>query len=324
MKIYAANICRLIGAVLVFCVLLFSGCKAETPTDSLSRLSENDESPRLSAVTSKGLHLQFNLVPTGKPLSFGLKLVGKVRAPYPYTERYGGRITSAVQLIAIDPENGCVYHGTSDRPGTVPLDPLSDKDIQRHKNDQATVSEIEADFTVDLIRQLNLPAKETQWHIFMWMDDCVTPVKTVRFAGQVNSNSMQECSKGNVDNIVELHAADHSSIEMLGPGSIRLELSCLQGRDCEVRGVCRVRPEDMDAKWLSLFSLCQHSRVLHFRSVPVQPEVCRASGITFAFNPNTFAGCTSEDARVYFLAVVGDAVSNVLVIERPYLHENIR
>ncbi len=316
MKIDAINIGRLIGAVPVFCMLLFFGCKAEMLTDSSSCLYKNNVSSGLSVVASKGLYLQFNLVPTGESLPNELKLTGKIRAAYPYTERYGGRITGAVQLIAIDPENGYVYHGTPDRTGTVPLDPLSDRDIQRRKNDQATVSEIEADFTVDLSKQLNLPAKETQWHIFMWMDDCVTPIKTVRFTGQANLNGMQECLKGNLDNIVDLHAADSSSVEMLRRGSIRLELACLQGTGCEVRGVCRMKPEDMDIKWLFLFSLCQHSRVLQFRAVPVQPDVCKGSGITFAFNPNTFAKCTSEDARVYFLAIMGDAVSNVLVIEK--------
>ncbi len=323
MKICAVNMCCLLGSLPVFSVLLLSGCKAHTLPDSSSRLPENHVHPRSPSATCKGLDLQFNLVPTGKPSVPGLKLAGKVRAAYPYSERYGGRIKSAVQLIAIDPENGCVYQGTPDRPGTVPLDPLSDREIERHKTDQATVSEIEADFTVDLVRQLNLPAKETQWHIFMWMDDCVTPVKTVRLSGQAKSNSMRECLKGNADSM-NLHAADNSLVRMLEPGSIRLELSCLQGTDCEVRGVYRMRPEDKVAKWLILFSLCQHSRAFRFRSISVQPYGRKASGITFAFNPSTFAKCASEDARAYFLAVAGDAVSNVLAIERPHLHEDVR
>lgn len=314
-RMRVASLCAAVMWALVAGGICMAGTQPEFPRPVLKGVHE--QSPSLAG---KGFALEFTLLPAQSPTGPTLGLFGAVRAGFPFTERYGGRLAGAVQIVAIDPATGRVFHGVPERSGTVPLSPLTDSELRKLGQADAIVDEITAYFNVDLVNHLSLPGGQANWNIFLWLDDHLSPAQTYTLSTPVPEGGGKTPPVEKAKSL-RVSAAGQTILKSLEPGSVRFEEAgasrCLSGK--YVSGVLRFGREQSGASspgWITVLSLCGHTRTFRYESAPIPMESRKAEGVRFSFRPKDLAGCRSEDERRFFVVMSGRTISNVLVLER--------
>jgi hypothetical protein len=126
-----------------------------------------DGKPRL------GLRVQPATDPFGDTAALSVRAAASAR----HEAVYGGRVGSAVEIVAIELRSGRVYARTQDHGEAVPLaavmDPEAGRDVALD-----TVGLLTA-FNVDLAWQLALPPEAGHYAVFLWLDELVSPVRVV-------------------------------------------------------------------------------------------------------------------------------------------------
>ena len=273
--------------------------------------------PHSPPLPGTGFALEFRLLPARAPAGPTVALFGALRAGRPYAERYGGRLAGAVRIVAVDPENGRVFQGTPERPGTAPLVPLSDREIEKQAHGDATVEEIVTYFHLDLVNQLGLPRESGKWKIFLWLDDRLSAMQEVNLPGPLAGERGRPATNGKSKHL-RVQVAERAAVTTVQPGTLELRnpkgSSPSPGR---IHGGIHFGPGlPPDAKWLTVLSLCQQTRRLRYESVPLPPGAEGSAGVSFDFDSSALAGCGPKDERAFFVAVCGSALSRALILER--------
>lgn len=91
---------------------------------------------------------------------------------------YGSQLGSAINIVAINVSDGVVHLAPPVTENAIPLSLM-----MRDEPDAATAAQlpslIGSSFTADLGELMPLPAAGGRYHVFLWMDDIVTPAQTV-------------------------------------------------------------------------------------------------------------------------------------------------
>lgn len=103
--------------------------------------------------------------------------------PGKYGNRYGGRIPGATKVIAINKNSGVTYQASVERHRSAPLSPQPDNAQQ---SSTAVLLNVKNYFNLNIGQQLQLPLDGSQYLIFAWIDEFVSPLR--RFTSPNNSN----------------------------------------------------------------------------------------------------------------------------------------
>ncbi|MEZ0227759.1 MAG: hypothetical protein ACAI25_03985, partial [Planctomycetota bacterium] len=88
------------------------------------------------------------------------------------SEFFGGRVTTALEIVAVDLDSGRVFHRSADRrPLTAP--------------NGAGAPVATGHVNVDLVRHLGLPPERRNYAVFLWLDDLVSNVRAFEAHGDL-------------------------------------------------------------------------------------------------------------------------------------------
>jgi hypothetical protein len=288
-----------------------SSCATEEPVEVPRPVWYGAESTSPD-LTETGFALKLRLQRGQSPGGPTVALLGAIRAGLPYAERYGGRLASAIQIVAIDSATGQVFHGLPERPGTAPLVPLSDRELAASLRGDAIVEETETHFNVDLIAQLALPRTPASYRVFLWLDDRHSSVAPLTLTEGQGIGGAQPPT-ATEDAHLRIREGEPADTDPMSPNEVRLRHA--PGR--RVEGALQLDPASAEEpRWLTVLSLCQRTRRLRLASAVVPPQARSTGRLAFDFDPDRLAGCDRADERTFFLAATGASLSEVLVVER--------
>lgn len=150
---------------------------ATTPVQLNSAVSfgEHDQSPRLPEGV---LGLDLRLLPAVSSRGPSTALLATGRFSGDMARRYGGRIRSAIHIVAIESESGRLYVATPDRPNSVPISPRTDEEVRAAELEDLAEGVTETRFSLDLPWHLGLPPEGGTYDVLLWIDDVVSPLRT--------------------------------------------------------------------------------------------------------------------------------------------------
>ena len=124
-------------------------------------------------------------------------LLGAARVSGDHAQRYGGRVRSAIFLVAIDGESGLVRSANLDRPGSFPLPPMTRASQGEGEfSSDLFVGASETHFQVDLRAHLGLPAAGGTFHLFLWLDGLCSESQTLLLSPDPSRPDGPESSAG--------------------------------------------------------------------------------------------------------------------------------
>jgi hypothetical protein len=306
-------------ALSVILVLVFNtACKAEVTLEKTIKKGLQEASPVLPET---GPALEFKLLSAIGPQGPTIALFAAIRAEHPYASRYGGRLAGAVQVIAVDPQTGRVFHGVPERPGTAPLAPIPDKKIAQQMQGDALVDSIETYFTVDLITCLGLPPDAAKWRVFLWLDDMVSTVKeTPGITSKTDKKPVAAKAPAQQTDLMSFSSVSDKQVQGFNPGEIRLENKGCDGKKNRVKGILRFDPETSECGWVSVLALCRDTRKMKWVTRKIPADMNKSMGVVFELNPDVWGICNTKDQAVFMTAVCGSTVSRVQKINNALLN----
>jgi hypothetical protein len=311
---------RSVYALSVILMLVFNtACKAEVTLQKTIRKGIQEESP---ALPETGPALVFKLLSAIGPEGPTIALFAAIRAEHPYASRYGGRLAGAVQVVAVDPQTGRVFHGVPERPGTAPLSPITDGKVAQQMQGDAMVDSIEAYFTVDLITCLGLPPDAEKWRVFLWLDDMVSTVKeTPGITSKIDLKPFAAKAPDNQQiDLMSLSSVSDKEVQGFNPGEIRLENKRCDGKTNRVKGILRFDPETSECGWVSVLALCRDTRKMKWVTKKIPADMNKSMGVVFELDPDVWGFCNTKDEAVFMTAVCGSTVSRVQKIKNTLLN----
>lgn len=96
----------------------------------------------------------------------------------PYLEYYGGQISRAIHVVAVNLKNGHVYHSDLNGPDHPPIMiEATDEDMASAPPGSSSES---AFFNADLPVLLGLPKEAESYKVFLWLDDIISNIETIK------------------------------------------------------------------------------------------------------------------------------------------------
>lgn len=230
--------------------------------------------------------------------------------PGRYADIYGGRISGALEIVAIDAGTGEVYHNEGQRGHSAPISAVMDHAPKPPKPGQATVDSIEVHFAIDLRAHLQLPNRASHYSVFLWLDDMTSKVRPVVLPGPAYDNAPASAGAPTI-------ACKPVVTPAVAPKEISLRES--SGRlDGEIGG--ELLTQSPARKYLSLLALDYRSRFFSARSFELPSGLPPGRNLSFQLlRSELFSGPGWLDApdlprNVFVLAALGGVLSRVLVI----------
>jgi hypothetical protein len=189
----------------------------------------------------------------------------------------GGRVTAAVQIVAVDLLSGRAYARNAER---------------RPSGDSGPAGPA-GHFNVDLVRHLALPLERRHYAVFLWLDERTSPLRTVAILGDEPEKGIFEFQK------VE-GAARRKDPEIL-----------LAGSGAKVQGTARLAPTRVAGKgpvFLTALALGKKTRELRSLAQALPEELSQAGELTFELDPAAVA----PEPACFLVAVLRAVKSNVL------------
>jgi hypothetical protein len=247
--------------------------------------------------------LWFRLAPAHSPESRTLALLGCARLPGRYADVYGGRVSGAIEIVAIGVATGRVYHATAERAGAPPLAGVMHAVPAPPPKGFARAQSMEVWFNADLRGQLGLPPERGEYFVFLWLDEITSQPVRVTLPGTNSANTATSPSFDNPIGIRWTTAAgrapsDGISLSSIADGRVRGEAS-----HAIVKG----------ARFLNLFVLDYRSRAF----VPRTMAAPQPFGGAFEIDPNSIPGVAPAAGKRFVMVAAGGVVSNVVTLDTP-------
>ncbi|WP_224366330.1 hypothetical protein [Hyalangium versicolor] len=269
------------------------------------------ETPHSKKLSPGALGLDFTVAPARGPTGPTVALFGAFALSAPYTLIYRAQLSSAIHIVAINAKTGRVSFNKPADPNELPISATMPKDLdaaiaQAQPLERGMI--VKTFFNVDLAAHLSLPPEEGDYHVFLWLDDRVTPVKTVH----VPANPARGASGAGVD--LQLTVGDTASSPRSRQGTIVLESPA--GRT-QMFGALPgpaipLDPEATGTPPLTLLAFCQRSRHFGWASVPVAKRMLKAKSRAFSFEPSALVRCGDVPEQTFLLATFGTLRSDVV------------
>ncbi|MCY1075735.1 hypothetical protein [Archangium lansingense] len=271
------------------------------------------ETPHSKKLAPGALGLDFTVAPARGPEGPTVALFGAFALSAPYTLIYRAQLSSAIHIVAVHARTGRVHVNKPADPNALPISATMPKDLdaaiaQANPLERGMV--VQTFFNVDLAAHLVLPPEEGDYHVFLWLDDRVTPVRTVH----VPANPARQSFGGGV--AIPLALGDTASSPQPRDGAIALERPA-DGTRLFGALPASALPQEPEAAGsppppLTLLAFCQRSRNFGWSTVPVAREMREAKSHAFSFEPSALVRCGDVPEQTYLLAMFGALRSDVV------------
>ncbi|HUU20659.1 MAG TPA: hypothetical protein VMW72_26165 [Sedimentisphaerales bacterium] len=279
-------------------------------------------SPKLP---DKGFTLCFETRPANSPNGPTLALFGAARLPGTYGEMYGGRVTGATEILAINVTSGQLYRGKPEDANATPLTPVIVEPRDAGSGKPKLLS-LETYFNLDLGYQLSLGPTEGTYHVFCWLDEFVTRVHMVKVPANPNRPHNPEAHPVvNAAQVIEFKESKHSPEP--GPAKIALHAKVSRNTVASDPGIsvfaaldtAQIRekpplPNSVPSR-LNIFVRSHLDRVMQWCSLFVPEEVMLKSRGKFEFDPFRIMEAPKTPQKVFILATFDSVRSDVFVLD---------
>lgn len=137
--------------------------------------------PQAPKFADKEMGIKFVCVPAKRQGKDTIALLGSYRLPGKFDAVYGSRIPGALQVVVIHQASGQVYHSPAERAHVPPLDTQMQPEPGSNAwGPGAELIHTEGSFNMDLRGQLGLQKEASDYSVFVWLDEIVTAVQTVK------------------------------------------------------------------------------------------------------------------------------------------------
>lgn len=268
--------------------------------------------------------LEFVLEPGENAFGTTTVLVASYLLGFPYTELYSNQLPEPINVLAIDANSGNVFLANLD----VVYEDETDNSIFINISDEIAnqpgptrnALSVGGYFNVDLPALLGLPSNAAYYHVFLWLDDLVTPIQTI----QIPANSARQ---GFTPGLFEVSGSGIVSVRQsplspeAQPGEIRTDLD-FSSRSFRVYGT--LPPGALEtpptgnapgSPLLTVIAFCRQTRFFGWH-VATDAYVNMKSRSTphFDFDPFQLIERPDPAANVYVLTVLGNLRNDVLPI----------
>jgi len=262
--------------------------------------------------------LDFNLVPAHGLGGPTVALLASARLPGGYGERYGGRIPGATLIVAVDAVTGQVYYGVAERYDAAPLISATDDEVaKRLTGEDSKLLSVEVYFNVDLAEQLRLPPIANTYYVFLWLDDVVSPIRTLQVPANPSRSAEDLLSTQRPSEIIEF--GDFPVPPLAAGNKIALTPST-QPSDPKIYGAWSPDPANIASQrakaapyYLTLLAFNHRDRRLGWVSVDVTQLPTGTNLSRFRVDPLKIVGASDMRQKIFTLAVSGEVMSKVLV-----------
>jgi hypothetical protein len=285
------------------------------------------------------LGIEFSLADAKSPFGDTILLSATVRLGAPHTETYGGRAPAATEVVAMDAEEGVVYHSSAARIDSAPFRPVPPSPGDPSSMDMV-VDEIDSSFNVDLCVHLGLPSEYKKYHVFCWLDQMISAVHdidvpAVKDREGLGKSSPQPC----VSDAIAVSAQPGvmpndgqkifltSAIEKKAPEGATREEKIRQGMivtgniSSGIFPAESPMPDDVPP-YLTLMVRSFIDREFKWCSIPIPFSCVESRSLSFSMNPFYLVDPAQDPQQIFVLAAVGSVLSNILTIE-PATYQNL-
>ncbi len=233
-------------------------------------------------------------------------LAAAFRVPGRLAGMYGGRITGAIQIVAVDARSGEVHYREAEPRTGIPLVPRSPEGLM-------LPSAVSGSFGVDLAGHLDLPPERRRYHVFLWLDEMVSPVAVVETPG----------ADPEVEAGVDTPAASPFTLARVPPrtnarGEAQVRLAAARAEDgIRIEGFAHLpRPVDRDEPApLVVLGLCDATHRLGGAMEPVRASLEEAITWRFEIGVEHLIPARAEPRRLHVVALAFGVLSPVLSVD---------
>lgn len=238
------------------------------------------------------------------------------RLGHPYLAIYGGELKSAINIVAIHVESGRVYFAPPVGENAIPLS-LTMKDEKDIGSTENLASATSSFFDVDLCRLLALPPEGGRYHVFLWMDDMTSLVRTLQVPTNPSRSAEDSLSTQRPSEIIEF--GDFQVPPLPAGNEIALMLST-QPNDRKIYGAWSPDPANIASQrakavpyYLTLLAFNHRDRRFGWVSADVTKLPTGTNLSRFRIDPLKIVGASDMRQKIFTLAVSGEVMSKVLV-----------
>lgn len=286
-----------------------------------------DESPSVSS--SAIADIQFRLVPGESTLGPSIAVLGTYKLGWPYLDLYGDQIPKPLLVVAVAAATGRVYVADLNvielyvQDDAILLD-ISDEQANAPGPVSNRLSK-QGWFNADLAALLDLPPDSGFYHVFVWLDDLVTPVRTVqvpanpRRAGSASPSLFQ-------NEVPALVSVRKSPSSPSATDEIATDLEYGQGTSFRVYGTvpssALTNPPSggaPDSPVLSVLAFSRQQRTVAWSvAAKAYDEMKSSATPNFDFDPFELLKRPQPPENIYVVTVLGTLVNQVLPILTDY------
>jgi len=254
--------------------------------------------------------LFFNFVDAGSLSGSTIVIAAVYRVGSPVTDYYGGQLPRPIRVIAVEESTGNVYQADLTEPDHPPVRVLvADRVVEEGGADGSFET---AYFNFDLATLLKLPGSAGRYQVFLWLDELVSPVRTIDVPVNWSRGEGQPVTSGPFTAIKFASAAAAPEFKVGGP-------DLLWGSSIHpaaVSGFWVVDPgtrKKQSAFWVMLVS--HRDRRFAWVALPTRQISYDQKIVQFHFNVRDLLKMSGHAQKIFALGLSGQGLSGVHVIQ---------
>jgi hypothetical protein len=265
-----------------------------------------------SPLTPESPGLAFRLAAADSTAGSTIALLGAYHLGSPYLDYYGGQLSRAIWVIAINLQNGHVYHADLNSPDHPPI--MLEATDEKMAIASPGWSSESGYFNVDLPVLLRLPKESGTYKVFLWLDDLISNIETITIPENSTRGKGQPVKRIPVDHI---QFGSDPALSKSKPDAVALGL-------IEKSGAKRVKASwfPIPAKYpeqpvLWLLATGHRDRNFGWMSVNANEIPQNLSPATLSLKIEDLMRTTGVHQKLFTVMVSASSVSNILVLQVP-------
>lgn len=241
-----------------------------------------------------------------------IALLGAYHLGSPYLEYYGGQLSRAIRVVAIDLQNGLVYHADLNGPDHPPiLLEATDEEIAARAAGWSSES---AYFNVDLPVLLGLPKQSSLYKVFLWLDDLISNIEIINIPENPARGNGRPVKRMPIDHIL---FGGEPVLSKSKPDAVALALIEASG-DKLIKGSwfpIPARYPEQPVLWLLATS--HRDRNFNWISVNAQEIPRDLPCAAFSLKVEALMRTTGVHQKVFAVLLSAGSVSDILMFQVP-------
>ena len=271
-----------------------------------------------------GIH--YELLPANSANGPTLAMFASMVASSSLLKRYGGRVTGAIKIIAINPDTGDIFHASAEPEESVPMDIVTrPQPNQTDSNPGPQPTSMKLHFNVDIGAHLSLPSAEQKYTFFIWLDEYVSDNKSATVPANPNRTAgakNKAFDRGIISFDENQALADANTLKLTSTQLAPTAEETWQ-RTTQISGnipgtlLSSVTTGKDTQQGFYFLRQCYQSRDMRANFVPINDSCTGGSSCQFTSYLPLLADCGAEPQKIFMLLYSGKTYSDVLTITPP-------